>query len=102
MAGPFKMKGFSGFGNSPLKQDTDEIAQYNKIFETRESRLEARKKLRGDKRRKKMRLKSGDISQAEYDKSMVINKRIRKDLRRAGESKLVKSIRKIFKKKDKK
>ena len=24
MAGPFKMKGFSGFGNSPLKQDEKE------------------------------------------------------------------------------
>ena len=27
MAGPFKMKGFSGFGNSPMKQDKAKLTK---------------------------------------------------------------------------
>ena len=48
MSGPFKMKGFSGFGNSPLRQDkkplTDaEIKKGNKMFNKLDSKLAQQK-----------------------------------------------------------
>jgi len=44
MAGPFKMKGFSGFGNSPLKQEIDHVGRtVDKIHSTEKSIGELKK-----------------------------------------------------------
>ena len=59
MAGPFKMKGFSGFRNSPMKTDDEWLKQ---IFSTQRRDQEATKKIKKQK-------ESGEVKKYQETKS---------------------------------
>ena len=44
MAGPFKMKGFSGFGNSPLRKSPAEIGALRAAMASKEAKIKMTEK----------------------------------------------------------
>ena len=87
--------------NIAVEEKAKKDADYKKTFSTRKERLAARKKLREERRKIRKKARSGEISKEEKKKQIEASKAESKKYRRAGESKLVKGIRKIFTKKKK-
>ena len=71
MSGPFKMKGFSGFGNSPMKQgDQPHTKKKSEEVEREKGVLEDRIDLTTQNKKKiaelRAKMKAGEISVAQF------------------------------------